>query len=111
MKRGLREYWEEQLSEYRNSGLTIQEYSDLKDLPYETGRRWTVYLKKVRAGSCSIEAGGIDFPTVGSCATSAGVDIKVRSFTISLNKGFDPSTQIAVINLLQEVECSASAVQ
>ena len=49
MKRGLREYWEEQLSEYRNSGLTIQEYSDLKDLPYETGRRWTVYLKKERA--------------------------------------------------------------
>ena len=62
MKRGLREYWEEQLSEYRNSGLTIQEYSDLKDLPYETGRRWIHVLKKgTCAGSCFVEAGGIDF--------------------------------------------------
>ena len=29
MERGSREYWEEQLSEYWDSGLTIQEYSDL----------------------------------------------------------------------------------
>jgi hypothetical protein len=29
--------------------LTIQEYSDLKDLPYETVRRWIRVLKKERA--------------------------------------------------------------
>ena len=33
MERGSREYWEEQLTEYWDSGLTIQEYSDLKDFP------------------------------------------------------------------------------
>lgn len=92
--------------------MTIQEYSDLKDLPYETVRRWIRVLKKERVPeAASLKLVGLTSPTVGSCATSAGVDIKVRSFTISLNKGFDPSTQIAVINLLQEVECSASAVQ
>ena len=48
-KRNSREYWEEQLSEYWDSGLTIQEYSDLKDLPYETVRRWIRVLKKERA--------------------------------------------------------------
>ena len=30
-----RDYWEAQLSEYWDSGLTIQEYSELKELPYE----------------------------------------------------------------------------
>lgn len=35
MGREGRDYWEEQLSEYWDSGLTIQEYSELKELPYE----------------------------------------------------------------------------
>ena len=44
-----RQYWVKQLSECWDSGLTIQEYSDLKDLPYETVRRWIRVLKKERA--------------------------------------------------------------
>ena len=38
MGREGRDYWEEQLSEYWDSGLTIQEYSELKELPYESTR-------------------------------------------------------------------------
>lgn len=34
MGREGRDYWEAQLSEYWDSGLTIQEYSELKELPY-----------------------------------------------------------------------------
>ena len=37
---------EEQLSEYWDSGLTIQEYSELKELPYESVRRWIRVLQK-----------------------------------------------------------------
>ena len=33
MGREGRDYWEAQLSEYWDSGLTIQEYSELKELP------------------------------------------------------------------------------
>lgn len=40
MGREGRDYWEAQLSEYWDSGLTIQEYSELKELPYESTRRW-----------------------------------------------------------------------
>ena len=36
MGREGRDYWEAQLSEYWDSGLTIQEYSELKELPYES---------------------------------------------------------------------------
>mgnify|MGYP000907805846 CR=1 FL=1 len=35
MGREGRDYWEAQLSEYWDSGLTIQEYSELKELSYE----------------------------------------------------------------------------
>lgn len=44
MGREGRDYWEEQLSEYWDSGLTIQEYSELKELPYESARRWILWL-------------------------------------------------------------------
>ena len=82
MERGSREYWEEQLSEYWDSGLTIQEYSDLKDLPYETVRRWIRVLKKERAPkAASLKLVELISLAVGPCATSAGVDIKVRGFT------------------------------
>ena len=40
MGREGRDYWEAQLSEYWDSGLTIQEYSELKELSYESTRRW-----------------------------------------------------------------------
>lgn len=40
MGRERRDYWEAQLSEYWDSGLTIQEYSEFKELPYESPRRW-----------------------------------------------------------------------
>ena len=33
-------------SEYWDSGLTIQEYSELKELPYESTRRWIRVLQK-----------------------------------------------------------------
>ena len=48
MGREGRDYWEEQLSEYRDSGLTIQEYSELKELPYESTLRWIRVLEKAR---------------------------------------------------------------
>ena len=46
MGREGRDYWEAQLSEYRDSGLTIQEYSEFKKLPYESPRRWIRVLQK-----------------------------------------------------------------
>ncbi len=41
-----RDYWREQLSEYWDGGLTIQEYCELKDLPYKNTRRWIAALSR-----------------------------------------------------------------
>ena len=46
MGREGRDYWETQLSEYWDSGLTIQEYSELKELPYESTHCWSRVLQK-----------------------------------------------------------------
>ena len=35
-----RQYWEEQLTEYWESGFSIPEYCELKELSYESARRW-----------------------------------------------------------------------
>ena len=40
MERGSREYWEDLLTKYWDSGLTIQKYSEFKEQPYESPRRW-----------------------------------------------------------------------
>ena len=46
--RETRQYWIDQLSEYWESGFTIQEYCELKELSYESARRWIALLKKER---------------------------------------------------------------
>ena len=46
MGREGRDYWEAQLSEYWDSGLTIQEDSELKELPDESTRSWIRVLQK-----------------------------------------------------------------
>ena len=54
MGREGRGYWKAGLSEeYWDSGLTIQEYSELKELPYESTRRWIRVLQKARQDDAS----------------------------------------------------------
>lgn len=45
-RKGSREYWD--------SGLKVQEYSELKELPYESVRRWICWLKKERSGDAKV---------------------------------------------------------
>ena len=53
MGREGRDYWDAQLSEYWDSGFTIQEYSELKVLPYESTRRWIRVLQKAHQNGAS----------------------------------------------------------
>lgn len=48
-----KQYWIDQLSEYWDSGLTIQEYCELKEVSYESARRWIALLKKEREGQAA----------------------------------------------------------
>ena len=114
MGREGRDYWEEQLSEYWDSGLTIQEYSELKELPYESTRRWIRVLEKARQDGV-IGSASLELVEVKSLQTDArngsGIRLLVDGIEIAIEKGFDSTTLSEVLNLLKRRSCSASAAR
>lgn len=66
-ERRSREYWEQELSEYWDSGLTVQEYSELKELPYEKSiftshKILTCYAQKETNSSSDALPGRVRLP-------------------------------------------------
>ena len=113
MGREGRDYWEAQLSEYWDSGLTIQEYSELKELPYESTRRWIRVLEKARQDDAS-DPESLELVEVKPLQTDArngsGIRLLVDGIEIAVGKGFNCSTLSEVLNLLKGRSCAASAV-
>ena len=113
-ERRSRDYWREQLSEYCDGGLTIQEYYELKDLPYENVRRWIGILKKERAGK-SPASGELEFVEVPLPAGGArngsdsGISLHAIGFEIQVTCDFDQATLLNVLTVLRTLACSVSA--
>ena len=114
MGREGRDYWEAQLSEYWDSGLTIQEYSELKELPYESTRRWIRVLEKARQDDVSdpesLELVEIK-PLQTNASDNSGIRLLIDGIEIAVAKGFDSTTLSEVLNLLKARSCSASAAR
>ena len=114
MGREGRDYWEAQLSEYWDSGLTIQEYSELKELPYESTRRWIRVLQKARQDGAN-DSAALELVEVNPLQTKArdgsGIRLVVDGIEIALSKGFDGPTLSEVLDLLKVRSCSGSAAQ
>ncbi len=114
MGREGRDYWVEQLAEYWESGLTIQEYSELKELPYESVRRWIRVLQKARQADAG-ESESLELVEVKPLQTDArngsGIRLLVDGIEIAIEKGFDGTTLSEVLNLIGARSCSASAVR
>ena len=114
MGREGRDYWVEQLSEYWDSGLTIQEYSDLKELPYESVRRWIRVLQKARQADTG-ESESLELVEIKPLQTNAndnsGIRLLIDGIEIAIEKGFDGTTLSEVLNLLKRQSCSASAAR
>lgn len=108
MKRERQEYWQRQLAEYWDSGLTVREYSELKDLSFESVRRWIRLLRAhPRPESAALELVEVTVPSSGGC----GISLRSGGVDIFLEKGFDQATLQEVLKLLGGVACSASAVR
>lgn len=114
MGREGRDCWVEQLAEYWESGLTIQEYSELKELPYESVRRWIRVLQKERRAEAK-ESESLELieavPGISSSGTASGIKLAVGDIEIAVEKGFDGATLSEVLNLIGARSCSASAVR
>ena len=109
-----RDYWEAQLSEYWDSGLTIQEYSELKELPYESTRRGIRVSQKTSQDGANNSA-ALELVEVNPLQTKArdgsGIRLVVDGIEIALSKGFDGPTLSEVLDLLKVRSCSGSAAQ
>ena len=114
MRREERDYWEAQLSEYWDSGLTIQEYSELRELPYESTRRWIRVLEKARQDGTS-DSESLELVVVKPLQTNAsdgsGIRLLIDGIEIAVAKGFDDTTLSKMLNLLKARSCSASAAR
>lgn len=114
MGREGRDYWVEQLAEYWESGLTIQEYSELKELPYESVRRWIRVLQKARQADAG-ESESLELvevaPLIAGSGNTSGIRLLVNDIEIAVEKGFDGATLSEVLNLIGARSCSASAVR
>ena len=77
-----KQYWIDQLSEYWDSGLTIQEYCELKEVSYESARRWIALLKKEREGQGTageaLELVEVAMPPLEVSQSGTGVKILVK---------------------------------
>ena len=91
-ERRSREYWEQELSEYWDSGLTVQEYSELKELPYESVRRWIRQLKQERPGVAKVDFVEVKAPSVPISTGASGIRLKFGGWEIELSSDFVPET-------------------
>ena len=114
MGREGRDYWVEQLSEYWDSGLTIQEYSELKELPYESTRRWVRLLQKARQDDTN-ESESLELvevtPSIAGSKNASGIRLLFNGIEIAVEKGFDGATLSEVLNLIGARPCSVSAAR
>ena len=91
-----------QLSEYWDSGLTVQEYGELKELPHESLRRWIRRLKKERAGDAKVEFVEVKTPPVPLSTATSGIRLKFGTWEIELASDFVPETLSEVLDVFEE---------
>ena len=101
-ERRSREYWEQELSEYWDSGLTVQEYSELKELPYESVRRWIRRLKQERPGVAKVDFVEVKAPSVPISTGASGIRLKFGGWEIELSSDFVPETLSEVLDVFEE---------
>ena len=108
--------WREQLSEYWDGGLTIQEYCELKDLPYKNSRRWIAALKRDREdkSDTSGDLGLVEVPLLAESPendSGSGISLHVVGFEIQVTCDFDQATLLNVLTVLRTLVCSVSVAQ
>ena len=102
MEREGRDYCETQLSKYWDSGLTVQEYCELKELPYESVRRWIRRLKQERPGVAKVDFVEVKAPSVPISPGASGIRLKFGGWEIELSSDFVPETLSEVLDVFEE---------
>ncbi|GEM_PF-6817830 len=107
------ESWQE---DRRRSNIgSISEYCELKEVSYESARRWISLLKKEREGKGpekeALELVEVGMPTSEASRSGTGVKLLRDGIEVHLDKNFDQETLLQALPVLRILACSASAVK
>ena len=117
MSRGeSRQYWAAQLVEYWDSGFSIQEYCELKELPFENTKRWIRVFEKERNGVTEksvpegvevpnpprLEMVEVKPPLARGCSGNSGIRLKIAGMEILLDRDFDGPSLRVLLSVLGE---------
>lgn len=98
-----RKYWEEQLRQWKQSGLTQVEYCRLHGLKQH---QWWYWKKRIIKTTAPVKFVRLDLDPVVETETAGMQSTALKlvfgsDFHIEINKGFDPATLEQVIRTLQ----------
>jgi len=117
MSRGKsRQYWTEQLSEYWGSGFSIQEYCELKELPFENTKRWIRFFEKECNGVSEksapatpevpepprLEMVEVKPSLARVCSGNSGIRLKIAGMEVLLDRDFDGPSLRVLLSVLGE---------
>ena len=100
-ERRSREYWEDQLSEYWDGGLSIVEYCELKDLQRESARRWIRRLEKERGKETGLELLEVKNEAAREVKGFSGIRLKMENWAIELDRDFEQTTLLELLDLFE----------
>ena len=120
MQRHSRQFWEEQLREYWDSGFTVSEYSELIGQSKWTVQDWIRKLKAEHESSEIIEAEQSESDRHADCpvrmieivpkqiegdaearSQDSGVQLRIGGMEISLRSGYDREVLRSVLEMLR----------
>ena len=113
MQRHSREYWEEQLREYWDSGFTVSEYGELIGHPRLTVMRWIRKLRSEHESSeiiepeqeCPVRMIEVVPKQIEEDAEArsrdSGVQLRIGDMEISLTSGYDREVLRSVLEMLR----------
>jgi len=115
MSRGeSRQYWSAQLVEYWDSGFSIQEYCELKDLPFENTKRWIRVFEKERGVTEKSVPAAVEVPEPPrlemvevkpsparpSRSGYSGIRLKAAGVEVLLDRDFDGPSLSVLLSVL-----------
>ncbi|ERJ12623.1 IS66 family insertion sequence element accessory protein TnpA [Haloplasma contractile] len=101
----LRSIWEERISDYKNSGLSMKKWCDKNSLKLHQLQYWIRKYKNQEAvNSTSTKWVKVDEePKVNSHKNDHLIQLRLNDYTIDVHPGFDSQTLKEVIQVLSSL--------
>lgn len=98
------EIWSQRVSQHEASGKSASQWCQENTLCYKSFITWRRRLKNPAASKNQQQPSHF-VELLDNASTKTGVELHVGAVSIILTKGFDLTTLIQVLNLLEKIRC------